>query len=1003
MATFLLIVFSSFSLVAQKANITGKVIDASTGEPLIGANVGIENTGIGAASDLNGEFTMYNVPVDNYIIICKYLGYESIELPVEMEAEMPFIEIEMKPKSILQEEVVISVQAAGQMDAINKERSSNTIKNIVASDRIREVPDANAAESIGRLPGVALQRSAGEGDKVVIRGLSPKHSVIEMDGVRMEGTGLDRSVGLSSVSTESLDGIELSKSLTADMDADAIGGVVNMRTRTADEGFYFNINTKGGYNSFNKSLNNYSVNGSVGNRFFDNKIGVLLSGGIERVNRSSDELSSSYDREITNEANWLYLKDSDIKDISRDRRRVNGGLVLDYKNDFLKIKFNNVYNVKHDDNERREAKYVFHVNRFEMNNSRGESDDAFQLHAINTEWKLWNTTLNADYSYTKSRFDGYNDNYYFDDKDSYTGSNKYSLNDLREQHPDNLIAESNKLVRIENSAVRWNHRTNTIREDVSQTINLNWKIPFRIGNMITGKVKTGYRYKKKNRESDRQTKELYFHGGIGAGRRQIVEGQIYPEYDKLLDAGISATGLAGTNFEDPDYDYGNFLEGRYQFPYAVDLDKLTETFDNIYNWVDNNPDIKLQSWQQQLGVPSNDQDYNTVEKLNAGYFMAEINIGKRILILPGLRYENLQTEYTSRVLMTDMFDPTGINTPEYPDTVTSYRENGHFFPSVNMKVEVTDWMDVRAAYYKSASRPNFIDLSPFMVTDDGLERLRVKNPYLKPALAHNVDIGISFFTSKLGLFSINGFYKKINGLPTNLHHYKLKNLEEMKRNGEVPETVVESLSEPVSLYDSTLVNPKSTSIYNLPINNPNPAEYAGFELSWQTNLWYLPGLWSGLVLDFNYSMFWSRTKYPYIEYITVIDSSGFFPVETAEAKYAETGYEKMTGQPNVLFNAKVGWDYEDFSSRFSFRYQPSAMSSIDTNYGLKDTYITSMYRVDVNLKYNITPRLSVSFDGVNLTNHFDNKRINNYVGDRDYDEKMEMYGTEFKLGVRYEF
>lgn len=1005
------IILMSFSLFAQtdeKAKIIGTVTDAVTGDPLIGASVALKGTSIGAATNLEGEYVLYNLSPGSYTIEYRYLGYEGqskADVVVNANQTLQF-NIQMNPSSIQVEEVVVTVQARGQMAAMNQERSSNKIVNVVAADRIREVPDANAAESIGRLPGVALSRSAGEGDKVNIRGLSSEFSIVEMDGVRMEGTGNDRSVGLSNVSSEALSGIELSKSLTADKDADAIGGIVNMTTRTADEGLQLNLRATGGYNAYTDVANNYSVNGSIGNRFFDNKFGVLASGGLERVDRSADELSAAYSNEITTDGNWLYVRDGTITKTLRDRSRSNAGLVLDYKNDFMTIKLNNMYNVKHDDNENRRARYVFHENRFDFRNSRGESDDAFQLHAINTEFKFWNTTLDASYSYTKSRYHGTNDNYMFDDQDSYAGEGNEEWEierDLREAYVEDLIAESNERIGIENSAVRWNHRDDTRREDVSQTVNLNWSIPFNLGDFVSGNLKTGYRYKNRERMSQKESLELYFFGGIGSGRRQIVEQNIFPEYEKLLDQGINVVGLAGVNFEDTDFDYGNFLEGNYEFPYAVDLDKLQNDFDYIYQYIEDDPDIPLNSWQIPRGIESNEEDYNTLEELNAGYIMAEINIGERIMILPGVRYEKINTEYTSRVLMTDIFDPTGIATPEYPDTITSYRENAHFFPSVNMKVDINNWLDVRAAYAKSTSRPRFIDLSPFMVTDDGLDRLRVKNPYLKPAMAHNFDMGVSMFASKLGLFTVNLFYKRMHGLRESLFRYKLKNLEEIKKNGDVPESFLESLEAPVELYDSSLVDPERTAIYNMPFNNPNRAEYAGFEVSWQTNLWYLPGLWRGIVLDLNYSMFWSRTKLPYFDYITVIDSSGFIPIESSEAVYAETGWEKMTNQPNILFNAKLGWDYKGFSSRISFRYQPESITRIDADYGLQNEYLTAMYRVDVNIKQQITPRLSVSFDGINLTNHFDNKRVENVVGGRDYNRYRQIFGSELRLGVRYEF
>ncbi len=211
--------------------IKGTVTDALSGEPLIGTNIAIEGTSLGTSTDLNGEYMISNIPAGTHTVVFRYIGYKNIDLPNTQLSAGQELELnqEMSPEAIMGEEVVITIQAKGQRAAINQQLASNAITNIVSSDKIRDVPDVNAAESIGRLPGVSLLRSGGEGEKVVIRGLSPKYSVIEMDGVRMSGASGDRSVGLSTVSSEMLDGIELSKSLTADKDADAIGGVVNLQ------------------------------------------------------------------------------------------------------------------------------------------------------------------------------------------------------------------------------------------------------------------------------------------------------------------------------------------------------------------------------------------------------------------------------------------------------------------------------------------------------------------------------------------------------------------------------------------------------------------------------------------------------------------------------------------------------------------------------------------------------------------------------------------------------
>ena len=103
--------------------------------------------------------------------------------------------------SIEGETVVVTAQASGQNAAINQQLASNTVTNVVSAARIQELPDANAAESVGRLPGVSVLRSGGEGTQIVIRGLQPKYNNVTVDGVRMASSNPnDRSVDLSMIS-----------------------------------------------------------------------------------------------------------------------------------------------------------------------------------------------------------------------------------------------------------------------------------------------------------------------------------------------------------------------------------------------------------------------------------------------------------------------------------------------------------------------------------------------------------------------------------------------------------------------------------------------------------------------------------------------------------------------------------------------------------------------------------------------------------------------------------
>ena len=214
---FLLVLALGFNT-AQAQNsgrITGTITDANTGEPLIGAHVMIEGTSLGTATSAEGEYTIRQVRPGDHVLVIGYIGYEEREIPVTVTAgETVELDITLVSVAVEGEEVNITAQAAGQRAAINEQLSSNTIENVVSAARIREVPDANAAESIGRLSGVSVVRSGGEGQKVAIRGMSPQYNVIQVNGVRMQSTDRNnRSVDLNMIAPNVLSGISVTKAL----------------------------------------------------------------------------------------------------------------------------------------------------------------------------------------------------------------------------------------------------------------------------------------------------------------------------------------------------------------------------------------------------------------------------------------------------------------------------------------------------------------------------------------------------------------------------------------------------------------------------------------------------------------------------------------------------------------------------------------------------------------------------------------------------------------------
>ena len=138
-------------------------------------------------------------------------------------------------------EVTAYGQARGQVAAIHQQLNAKGISNVVSGEKLKELPDVNVAEAIGRLPGLMVERNRGEGQKIIIRGLAPKYNTISIGGHMAPSTSPDdRSTDLNMISPEILGGVEVLKANTADMDADGLGGTVNLTLREAPAGFKMN-------------------------------------------------------------------------------------------------------------------------------------------------------------------------------------------------------------------------------------------------------------------------------------------------------------------------------------------------------------------------------------------------------------------------------------------------------------------------------------------------------------------------------------------------------------------------------------------------------------------------------------------------------------------------------------------------------------------------------------------------------------------------------------------
>ena len=205
-------------------------------------------------------------------------------------------------------------------------------------------------------------------------------------------------------------------------------------------------------------------------------------------------------------------------------------------------------------------------------------------------------------------------------------------------------------------------------------------------------------------------------------------------------------------------------------------------------------------------------------------------------------------------------------------------------------------------------------------------------------------------------------------------------------------------------FDSSFVRTLTGIIStNIPMNNPEKAFLRGIEFSWQTHMWYLPWVLNGIVLDLNISFMSSSQLYPYFERV----KTGGTPLRPLYSMVYKTRAGQLQDQPKAIYNAILGWDYKGFSSRFSLRYQETTLTSLDTQYGVRDAFYDNVLLIDISIKQQILDNLSIFANATNVNSHIDNYYLNYYNGNDGTSGRLptssQTYGMQAQLGLSFNY
>ena len=729
---------------SQDGNIQGVIID-SEGLQVPFSNIILKNLNKGTYSDVEGNFTLLNVPVGSQTLIVKYLGYEDTETTVSvLEGKTTSVKITIKPKALELDDVLISGFNSGQAKALNAQKNKQNITNVVSTDQIGKFPDANIGDAVKRIPGITMQVDQGEARNIIIRGLAPQLNSVTLNGSRIPSAeGDNRNVQMDLIPSDMIQLIEVNKAVTPDMDADALGGSVNLVTRTSPNGFRVAATAGSGVNFITDKR---ILNGSflIGDRSKNNKFGWMLSSSINDTDFGSDNVEAVWVNEAESPVSGddievnPYIEESDIRTYLVQRIRRSFSANFDYAFDTNnKVYLKSMYNWRDDRENRFRLRYrkmapVFqsgteNVIGYEgevrrqtkggIDNNRNQNtrleDQRMQNYSIGGDHLFGNLTFDWMTSFSKASEERLNERYI-----EYEIGDEFAINqDLSNPRYPSITAVNASDVALDKFELKEVTEQNGYTDEKDFNAFINFKLPLNFfNNTHDGFIKFGGRTKIKDKKRDNNFFE-------------------YSPLNSSLDA-LSALPL--TDQTDADFLAGSkYAAGQFVAPEFLGNLKLSD--DSLFESSD---------------VPSEyaRANYKVTEDVYGAYVMANQNLSDKFSVLAGLRVEGTKTKATGNQIE---------NEDDILGTITKEKDYIHFLPGVHLKYNLTNSTILRFAWTNTLARPNYADIVPSMdvLVDD--EEMFLGNPDLSATTSMNFDVMAEHYFKSVGIISAGVFQKNI--------------------------------------------------------------------------------------------------------------------------------------------------------------------------------------------------------------------------------------------------
>ncbi|QHJ12326.1 hypothetical protein FX988_02578 [Paraglaciecola mesophila] len=705
----------SLSAVAQEAGkLQGLLTDSSQTSYFSGAQITVKELGLSTVSRRDGSFRFTNLPEGQYTLEITYLGADTLEVPIDIKSgETLAKDFVLTGKRADLENIIVYGQRAGQASALNQQRSADSIKSIVSSDAIGQFPDQNAAEALQRLPGLSIERDQGEGRYVGIRGIDPNLNNVTINGLNVPSPdGGARSVALDVIPSELIQTLEVSKSVTPDMDGDAIGGSVEVKSLSA----------------FDKKGTSASVTAQVSHNDLRDEVSPKLSGSVTNVFNDTFGVAAAlsyYDRDFGSD-NIESNGDDEIEQryYSINRERLGAAVNFDFRPDFNNQYYlRTLYSRFSDDEYRLANTFTFDGDDSEV--ERG-SKDRYEEQSIlsltaGAEHQLGDWLIEYQLGYSKADEDEPSSLYY-----TFVGEEMDISSDMQGKIPS--IVQDASVMDLSNYELDEIELSQNNAQDTESSFKFDFTRSLELSGH-SAEIKFGGKYRDREKTND----------------------AVVSLYDGDFD------GVDPSQFEaaTPDWGLGDFGPGLHR---SVMRDYF------------NQEEGELELAELDSEIESNGATYSNEEDILAVYLMGKIDIND-LRIVAGLRYED--TDFSTTGMRVELIENEQTDVEEVVNTLwESDRSYNHLLPSLNARYEFSDKLVARFAYTQTISRPKFEDVAAYQIIetkteeDDGAfvteREAAAGNPELLPYESENIDLSIEYYPGDIGVLSAGYFHKSID-------------------------------------------------------------------------------------------------------------------------------------------------------------------------------------------------------------------------------------------------